>query len=221
MQALALAHAPLAVVQPALAFNLVVLLVIGRRLHPDPVTRSDVIGALAITAGVRSPLRSLHRRAGETTGRGRWRWSPCSASLSVLPLLLRAPVLRVPVLLPVAAGIAFTLLAIATRFADDTVTGDRLARGCVLARDRRSRRLRRHRLRDERHAHAVATLVVPIVVSVESVLPIIVGPIALSEGLPGSAGARLVLALGIVAILAGVALLGRAPALAELRHEPA
>ena len=65
-----------------------------------------------------------------------------------------------------------------------------------------------------------ATFVVPIVVSVESVLPIVVGPIALSEGLPSSPGSRAVLALGLVAIVAGVSCSGAAPALAELRHEP-
>ena len=66
-----------------------------------------------------------------------------------------------------------------------------------------------------------ATLVVPVTVSVESVLPIVVGPLALSEHLPGSLGARLVLGLGLALIVLGVSLLGRAPALAELRHEPA
>jgi hypothetical protein len=64
------------------------------------------------------------------------------------------------------------------------------------------------------------TLVVPVTVSVESLLPVLVGPLALAESLPGAAAARLALAGGIVLILAGVLVLGRAPALAELRHEP-
>ncbi len=54
--------------------------------------------------------------------------------LSVLPLLLRGHMLRAAMLLPVAAGVAFTLLAIATRLADDTVSGRTPARLRVLAR---------------------------------------------------------------------------------------
>jgi hypothetical protein len=57
-------------------------------------------------------------------------------------------------------------------------------------------------------------------VSVESVLPIVVGPLALSERLPTSPGSRLLLGLGLALIVAGVTLLGRAPGLVELRHEP-
>jgi hypothetical protein len=218
LQAVALAHAPLAVVQPVLAFNLVVLLVIARRFTPDPVTRSDVVGALAITAGVIMLALAAPTRGAEDGSRTLALVAVLGV-LSALPLILRGLVLRTAVLLPVAAGVAFTLLAIATRLAGDTLTADRLlACLCWLAVvgfaayaatvcEMSAMRTRS------------ATLVVPIVVSVESVLPIVVGPIALSERLPGSALARAVLALGLVVIVAGVALLGRAPALAELRHE--
>jgi hypothetical protein len=48
----------------------------------------------------------------------------------------------------------------------------------------------------------------------------VVGPLALSERLPASPASRLVLVAGIVLVVVGVTLLGRAPALAELRHEP-
>ena len=128
--------------------------------------------------------------------------------------------LRVAILLPIAAGIAFTLLAIATRLADDTLSGDRLlACACWLGVAAFAGyaatvcEMSAMRTRS-------ATLVVPVVVSVESVLPIIVGPLALSEQLPTSTVARLAIALGLIAIVVGVSLLGRAPALAELRHEP-
>ena len=60
----------------------------------------------------------------------------------------------------------------------------------------------------------------PLTVSVESVLPIIVAPIALSERLPTSTGARLTLAVGLALICPGSSLLGRDPALAELHVEP-
>lgn len=219
LQALALAHAPLAVVQPTLAFNLVVLLVIARRLTPDPVLRSDVAGALAITAGVVALAVAAPERGGDVGTRTLVLVAVLGV-VSALPLILRGHVLRVAVLLPAAAGVAFTLLAIATRLADDTFTSQRLLAGlCWLgvagfaAYAATVCEMSAMRTRP-------ATLVVPLVVSVESVLPIVVGPLALAERLPASTGSRIVLAAGLVAIVAGVSLLGRAPALAELRHEP-
>jgi hypothetical protein len=206
-------------VQPALAFNLVVLLLIARRLTPDPVTRSDVAGALAITAGVIALAIAAPGRGGDDGTRTLVLVGILGA-ISALPLLVRAPMLRVALVLPAVAGVAFTLLAIATRLAGDTLTGDRLpALACWLAVagfaayaatvcEMSAMRTR------------PATLVVPLTVSVESVLPIVVGPLALSERLPASPASRLVLVAGIVLVVVGVTLLGRAPALAELRHEP-
>ena len=219
LQAFALSQAPLAVVQPALAFNLVVLLVIARKFTPDPVTRSDIIGALAITAGVIALTFAAPAQGGDH-GTRTLVLVAILGVLSALPLILREHMLRVAILLPVAAGIAFTLLAIATRLADDTLSGDRLlACACWLGVAAFAGyaatvcEMSAMRTRS-------ATLVVPVVVSVESVLPIIVGPLALSEQLPTSTVARLAIALGLIAIVVGVSLLGRAPALAELRHEP-
>jgi drug/metabolite transporter (DMT)-like permease len=219
LQAFALAQAPLAVVQPALAFNLVVLLAIARRLTPDPVTRADIVGALAITGGVVALALAAPAR-GPDDGTRTLVLVGVLAVLSALPLLLRRLALRAALLLPAIAGVAFTLLAIATRLADDTFTGHRLLAGaCWIAMagfagyaatvcEMSAMRTR------------PATFVVPVTVSVESVLPILVGPIALSERLPASAAGRIALVLGVVLIVAGVALLGRSPGLAELRHEP-
>jgi uncharacterized membrane protein len=219
LQAFALAQAPLAVVQPALAFNLVVLFAIARRFTPDPVTRADVAGALAITAGVVALSLAAPHRGGDHGARTLLLVGVL-VILSALPLILRGHMLRAGILLPAAAGVAFTLLAIATRLADDTFTGNRLLAGvCWLAVAGAAAyaatvcEMSAMRTRS-------ATFVVPMTVSVESVLPIVVGPLALSERLPASPGLRLVLGLGLALIVAGVTLLGRAPGLAELRHEP-
>jgi uncharacterized membrane protein len=219
LQAFALAQAPLAVVQPALAFNLVVLFAIARRFTPDPVTRANVGGALAITAGVVALSLAAPHRGGDHGARTLLLVGVL-VILSALPLILRGHMLRAGILLPAAAGVAFTLLAIATRLADDTFTGNRLLAGvCWLAVAGAAAyaatvcEMSAMRTRS-------ATFVVPMTVSVESVLPIVVGPLALSERLPASPGARLVLGLGLALIVAGVTLLGRAPGLAELRHEP-
>jgi drug/metabolite transporter (DMT)-like permease len=219
LQAYALSQAPLAVVQPALAFNLVVLLVIAHRFTPDPVTRADVAGAVAVTAGVVALAFAAPSRGGDDGTRTLVAVG-ILAAISALPLILRASALRVAILLPAAAGVAFTLLAIATRLADDTFTGHRyLALACWIAvaafAGYAATVCEMSAMRTQS-----ATLVVPLTVSVESVLPIVVGPLALSERLPGSAAARLVLASGLLLIVVGVVLLGRSRGLAELRHEP-
>ena len=220
LQAVALAEAPLAVVQPALAFNLVILLVIARRLMPDPLTRADILGAVAISGGVVALALAAPQR-GAAEGTRTLVLVGGLVVLSALPLVLRGLALRGPLLLPVAAGVSFTLLAIATRLADDAITGHRLAAGaCWIAvagfAGYAATVCEMSALRTR-----PATVVVPVTVSVESLLPIVIGPLALAERLPGSGAARLALALGIALIVVGVALLGRSPALAELRHEPA
>jgi uncharacterized membrane protein len=219
LQALALSQAPLAVVQPALAFSLVVLFVIARRFTSDPVTRADVAGALAITAGVVALSLAAPHRGGDH-GTRTLVLVGILGVVSVLPMILRTHMFRAAILLPAAAGVAFTLLAIATRLADDTFTGHRLFPGaCWLAVAGASAYAATVSEMSAMRTRA-ATFVVPLTVSVESVLPVIVGPLALSERLPTTLGSRLVLGLGLALIVAGVTLLGRAPGLVELRHEP-
>jgi hypothetical protein len=118
------------------------------------------------------------------------------------------------------AGIGFTLLAVATTLAEDAFGDQRwlvcavwlaVTGGAAYAATVCEMTALRTR---------APTFVVPMTVSVESVLPIVVAPIALAEHLPTSTGARLTLAVGIALILSGVFVLGRDPALAELHVEP-
>jgi hypothetical protein len=219
LQALALAEAPLAVVQPALAFNLVVLLVIARVATPDPVGRIEVAGAVAITAGVVLLSLGAPSRGGDT-GTRTVLLVVALGAISVLPLVLRRFVTRGALVLPAVAGVGYTLLALATRLADDSLGGRRLIACAIwLAVAGLAAYVATVCELSAMHSRS-PTLVVPVTVSVESVLPILIGPLALAESLPGSALARLALAGGVLLILAGAVTLGRAPALAELRHEP-
>jgi hypothetical protein len=219
LQALALAEAPLAVVQPALAFNLVVLLVIARRLSPEAIPRADVFGALAITAGVVALSVTAPTRGGDSGSRTIVLVAVLGV-IAALPLVFRNQTRRVAILVPAIAGVGFTLLAIATRLAEDSFGDDRhLVCACWLAVAGLAAYAATVCEMSAMHTRA-ATLVVPVTVSVESVLPIIVAPLALSEHLPGSTGSRAILAVGLLLIVGGVSILGRTPALAELRHEP-
>lgn len=52
LQTLALALAPLAVVQPGLAFGLLLLLMLGHHRLREPVGRREVVGIVGIVGGV-------------------------------------------------------------------------------------------------------------------------------------------------------------------------
>jgi hypothetical protein len=219
LQALALANAPIAVVQPALAFNLVVLLVIVHVMTPGSVTRGEVLGAIAISVGVVCLALAAPTQGGNEGTRTIVLVVVLGVA-SALPLILRRQMLRVSVLLPAVAGIGFTLLAVATTLAEDAFGDQRwlvcavwlaVTGGAAYAATVCEMTALRTR---------APTFVVPMTVSVESVLPIVVAPIALAEHLPTSTGARLTLAVGIALILSGVFVLGRDPALAELHVEP-
>jgi len=219
LQALALAEAPLAVVQPALAFNLVVLLVIARRLTPDAIPRADVLGAFAITLGVVALAVTAPSRGGEAGSRTLVLVAVLGV-ISALPLVFRHQTRRIAILVPAIAGVGFTLLAIATRLAEDSFGDARYVPcACWLVVAGLSAYAATVCEMSAMHTRA-ATLVVPVTVSVESVLPIVVAPLALSEHLPMSTGARAILVAGLLLIVVGVSILGRTPALADLRHEP-
>jgi hypothetical protein len=81
LQALALGLAPLAVVQPSLAFGLLALLAIGARTPGVRVGRRDVGATLAILAGVVVVAAvsgaASHDRAPASSWRSCWaRWTP-------------------------------------------------------------------------------------------------------------------------------------------------
>ena len=220
LQALALAHAPLALVQPVLAFNLVVLLVIARRFTPDPVTRADVAGALAITAGVIALALAAPSR-----GRGSRHAHPRARRRPRRPLGAAAPPARAHAARGDAAARRSRRRVHAARDRDAARGrhGRRPtpARRRLLARGRRRRGLRGDGLRDERDAHPYGH---PRRARRRSRSSRCCRSSSARwrspSACPGRSARVSLLGAGLVVIVGGVALLGRAPALAELRHEP-
>jgi hypothetical protein len=123
---LALGLAPLSLVQPTLAFGLVLLLVLGHYMLGERVGRTEivavagVVGSVAVLAWAAPPETSHHAGAARIAAG----MVPLGV-LVLLPLLLRSARLRPPAwLLPFAAGAAYAFTGIASKLLVDDLRTD-------------------------------------------------------------------------------------------------
>lgn len=123
VQAYALTKAPLTLVQPVVGTTVVFLLVVAVRQLEEHVGRREVFAAVAVAAGV--PLLAITapaRHAAHSEGAPLWIAIAVLAVLSVSPLLLRGAARSASLLVPVAAGLAYALDGLGTKFAADDYT---------------------------------------------------------------------------------------------------
>lgn len=123
VQAYALTKAPLTLVQPLLGTTLVFLLAVAVRRLDERVGPREAFAALAVAAGV--PLLALTapaRHPVHSEGARLWIAIAVLAVLSLLPLGLRGAARSASLLVPVAAGLAYALDGLATKFASDDYT---------------------------------------------------------------------------------------------------
>ncbi len=134
LHVVALLLAPLTVVQPALAAGLLVLLATGARTSGENVRPRDVVGVLAIVAGVAAMTLSAPDRAALETQTG-----ALVAALAVLAAVTLVPYAltrlrpeRGPSLAAMAtfaAGAAYAFSGITTKLVSDDLADDELAAG--------------------------------------------------------------------------------------------
>ncbi|HKI91833.1 MAG TPA: hypothetical protein VJ986_06000 [Gaiellaceae bacterium] len=120
VQAFALAHAPLTLVQPLLGTSLVFLLGISVWTLGERVGRREQVAVLAIAAGV--PLLALTaptRDADHAAGLRLWLALALLGAAALVPLFLRGSARSASVLVPVGAGLAYSWDGLATKFASD------------------------------------------------------------------------------------------------------
>jgi hypothetical protein len=130
---LALALAPLSLVQPTLALGLVLLLYLGHRVLRERVGRAEllavggVVASVAVLAWAAPPETSHHAGSARIIlGLG-----PLGV-LAVIPLLLARVGVRPPnVLLPFAAGAAYAFTGVTSKFVVDDLRSQAIA-GLVL-----------------------------------------------------------------------------------------
>lgn len=215
LQALALAFAPLALVQPLMALSVVGLLAAGHRILGEPVTRRSALAVAAIVGGIAILALTVPTRGGSGTG------SLLALALGGLGLVAVVPLLPrrgrpLPAnALAFAAGAAYVLVALATTLLDSALGRgawwpaaawlglSAAAAGAGGITENSAFRL------------APATVVAPLIFAMETVAPALLGPVV-GQRL-GSSGTSLVIDLGgLILVGLGVTLLARSRSVVAL-----
>ena len=213
LQALALAYAPLALVQPLMALSVVGLLAAGHRILGEPITRRSALAVAAIVGGIAILALTVPTRGGSGTG------SLLALGglglVAVMPLVPRRGRPLPANALALAAGAAYVLVALATTLLDSALgrgawwpAAAWLALSAAAAGTGGITENSAFRL-------APATVVAPLIFAMETVAPALLGPVV-GQRL-GSSGTSLVIDLGgLVLVGLGVTLLARSRSVVAL-----
>ena len=220
LQAAALLHAPLTVVQPGLAFGLILLLVLGARALRERVSTRDVAAVLAIIAGVGAlaavaPAESSHHAGGWTLVAG----LAALGALAAIPYARRDRRAVGGVAAALSAGAAFAWSGVSTKLVADAVNGHHwlpaiawtiatgLASGLALLSEMSALQRRR------------ATQVAPLVFVVQVALPVLAAPLLAGESWAHAPLGPAGILAGLVVVLGGAVVLSSAPAVRSLVDE--
>jgi drug/metabolite transporter (DMT)-like permease len=217
LHAAALLWAPVTVVQPVLAFGLVILFGIGARILDEHVTRRQLLGTVAIVGGVAGLAAAAPARSGTHAASG-----PLAAAMVGVAAVAVAPYLFGPrlrahgVALSASAGVAFAFSALATKLVADQLSGTTkvlavawLACACAGAAIGTLSEMTAFQTRP-------ATRVAPIVFVLDTVLPVVIAPWLFREhwGADDEIVAALAVSLALVAL--GVAIVAGSPEVGTL-----
>jgi drug/metabolite transporter (DMT)-like permease len=217
LQAAALLLAPLTVVQPALAFGLVLLLALGARTLHERVGVRDVLAVAAIIAGVAwlaavAPDASSHHAGG---------W-PLVAALGVLAAIALAPYAlrrrrRVDgIVAAISAGAAFAWSGLSTKFVADAAGAHHwaAAAGWMLATGLSSGvALLSEMTALQRRA---ATHVAPLVFVVQVAIPVLAAPLLTGESWAHAPLGPAGIVAGLAVVIGGAVVLTTARAVRSL-----
>jgi drug/metabolite transporter (DMT)-like permease len=215
LQALALAFAPLALVQPIMGLSVLGLLAAGHRILGEPITRRSALAASAIVAGIAVLAVTVPTGGGAANG------SLLAAALAILGVLAVVPLVPrrgrpAPAnALAFSAGAGYVLVALATTLLDSALGHGAwwpavgwLALGGAAAGAASITEMSAFRL-------APATVVAPTIFAMETIVPALLAPIV-GQHL-GSSAASLAIDLGGLALVGlGVTMLARSRPVADL-----
>jgi drug/metabolite transporter (DMT)-like permease len=216
LQATALLLAPLIVVQPALAFALVVLLAAARRMLAEPVRRREWVAVGGIIGGVALLAASAPARAPLAGGAGQV--APVIVGLALVaatPIVVRRRIVRHGRLVAIGAGAGYATAGLVTKLLADAATARSwlLAGGLLVGVGLISGVGALSEM--TAYQTAPATSVAPIIFVIEVVVPTLTVIIVSGEHPSGvTAGVLVVVALGM--LTASVTVLARSDRVASL-----
>jgi len=204
LQTIALLLAPLSVVQPALAFGLVLLLALGARRLGERVGRREVLSTLAIVAGV-AALATL-APAASTRHAGPWTTFAVLAGLGALalaPYALGRGARIGGAVAAAAAGLALAWSGLATKFVADAL--HHAAWGALAAWALLTGLAAAVGLLSEMTAlqRAPATRVAPLVFCVQVAVPVALAPVLTAERLGHDAASTAATLVALAVVLGG------------------
>src|SRR5262245_12327437 len=220
LQAAALLLAPLTVVQPGLAFGLILLLVLGARTLHERVERRDVAAVVAIIGGVAwlaavAPPESSHHAGGMRLAAA----LVAVGALALIPYAVRRRGAVGGIAAALSAGTAFAWSGLSTKLVADAVSGSAwplavvwtLATGAasLLALLSEMTALQRRPV----------TQVAPVVFVVQVALPVLAAPLVTGESWAHAPLGPAGILVGLVVVLAGAIVLTSAPAVRSLVGE--
>jgi drug/metabolite transporter (DMT)-like permease len=219
LQIVALAHAPLTLVQPTLALGLLLLLVLGVRILGESVGSREIFAVLLIIASVGVFAWAAPREPGEVErSAGLVVALAILAGVTALPYLIGLVARRdFPMMLLVAsAGAADGMAAFVAKIVAQDASEGALAAVVAWAAlvavvvivgvISESTALQRF----------AATRVAPTVLVMQIVIPVVMAPLVGGEGWSNTPLGGAVLVMALVAVAAGAGLLASSPAVAQL-----
>lgn len=222
LQVLALAHAPLTLVQPTLALGLVLLLVLGARVLREPVGAREIAAVAVIVAGVALIAWAAPSAPGTVSlGAGLLAALALLSAAAVAPYLwalVRGPQVAVLVLGAGAADglVAFVSRIVAQNAADGAwlvALGCAAGVGCVWLLGFLSETTALQRAR--------ATRVAPVVLVLQVTIPVVLAPLVGGEGWSTTPLGGVVLGAALALVAAGTALLAGSRAVGAVIATPA
>ena len=221
LQATALLFAPLTLVQPALATGLIVLLYAGVRMLDEHVGRREVVATLLLIGGVAGIAWAAPEHVSEHVGGAR-----LAVPLTVLGLAALAPFAvsrRHPLglITTLGCGFAFAWTGLGTRLLADAVQRHGwlialvwLGAVGVLAGVGTLNELTALQTRP-------ATRVVPVVLAIDTLVPVLLAPVLLNEHWSSTPGDGAAVLASVALALAGGTLLATRTSVASLTAEAA
>ncbi|MEA2374303.1 MAG: hypothetical protein QOD53_766 [Thermoleophilaceae bacterium] len=217
LEVLAFADAPFVVVQPVLAAGLVLLLVLGVRLLGEPVGRPEVVGVLAIVAGIAlvawgAPDHTeTHRAAGQVAA-----VVVVLTVLAFVPFALRGRRWDTAMVAIVGSAVAFAAGNVATKLMADDFNNDHWQSAAAWLAITVVTGVAAIVLEMTALQRSKATTVVPVSFAIQTFLPIALEPLFLRERLATAELYGAPLVTGIVLLLVGTLAVSRTRAVTEL-----
>jgi drug/metabolite transporter (DMT)-like permease len=220
LQLIALLLAPLVVVQPALACGLIVLLIAAERMLQEKAGRYEYSCIGLIMVGVVGAGLFAPPHGGAHAGRQTITIVLLILALaSLLPYLLAAFGRAHPMTMILGAGLAFAWSGIATALASDDITVHHWAPAVAWAVAAGAAAVIGVLSETSALQARPAIQVAPVVSVIQTVVPVVVAPLLLDEHFLETPGHGVPLAISLLILITGAALLNRSPLLVALMEE--